>query len=1091
MLILTHRTDQQITIKTFKKSDFTNVIPELSKILAVTRMEVIPKFSYFYLFYSTNANEKFVTTLKITSSEGIQIVDPSSQIQSAVYKHSFTGNINENVREEISGFALVPEQFVLTLDNSSGSRISRYMNDGTAITSSIIVNSMAPPAFTLHFTGSDPDASYFYFYSGTRLKQVKVSKGGGILTADFPSTGITGVTKVFSTVASFDYGVYSLLGGSQEKTFLVLRKSTNPSASLNEHAELKIDGSLSFFCDNGIIYTTTSTPNFLCAKHESKPFVLEITGKGTTSPSAKKIDLNSAVTYYRYISITQQSSGSSQYYPGSLNIILAEKTFGFPQGIGICDKKTLEELHFFEISFDYNTEIISNGLNFFMGKINQNGFEDGPSLTLVDVLTYTSVAECKENAIETKGFFSKKCKDCENGKFVDSITKKSNSEDICVIKSACPKGVLSENPNQCHTLNSCQAADCEQCQDLRTDQCKICKSPFGLDPQFKCQSCKTHEAFITTTSPCFDCLANNNCVDCKDSLKDCNQCEIGYSLNEAKSKQMCNKMCPEKNYYFKKDGESHSCVKCSDLGNCKTCSYNKFECSVCQDGYKPVSPAPTDHEKPLCEKKCPESDSYFFENGCHKCSENNCLKCSYLQGECEECLDGFIKDETKDIKMCYPCSDYLGKCSKCSSKTSCSGCEKAFKLNSEGNCEKECLEGYEIDPKDLTNCLEKKLENNENENNNEEILVKYSHSVEKIPSLSDLSLRLSLTYSNGTGANAASFRKRAELFEVKDLKTEKNLDTYTTFNELGNLYTFINYTESLIKSKTGKIQISVLKNIKIDNYKVIKKTEKFEFQKIKKKTKTESEVKGIQKFTSDVSNPNPGISGGLIIIDPTGAMIKLSQYISFVKRFIFLNIDYGEKLTPILENIARVKKIEPRNRRILDGEYFEIQKSSKGKFDQYFVSLNFDGKLAWNSLLYFISWSLKFFEFLILRKIKKDQKISKGIKNLLYCVRKLKFSIFGFSSTNIVFFGLRIFLHRKGYIFVKLFLIVCMILILFDLISIYKNIEYILAFRKYQANQEKKNEQKKENLREKRIVMEQMSESIQVFNLCSDGKILI
>lgn len=103
-------------------------------------------------------------------------------------------------------------------------------------------------------------------------------------------------------------------------------------------------------------------------------------------------------------------------------------------------------------------------------------------------------------------------------------------------------------------------------------------------------------------------------------------------------------------------------------------------------------------------------------------------------------------------------------------------------------------------------------------------------------------------------------------------------------------------------------------------------------------------------------------------------------------------------------------------------------------------------------------------------------------------VRKLKMTIFGICSTTIVFFGFRIVFHRKEAYVAKLILTLAMSLILVDLILIYKNIENLLFIQKLKKKEKLLVNEKNGKILREEGNLDPMQESIQVLNLCSDGK---
>lgn len=389
--------------------------------------------------------------------------------------------------------------------------------------------------------------------------------------------------------------------------------------------------------------------------------------------------------------------------------------------------------------------------------------------------------------------------------------------------------------------------------------------------------------------------------------------------------------------------------------------------------------------------------------------------------------------------------------------------------------------------KNSENDEEKKNEENmkENSGKNNKFFIEFIHSIQSTLSLSDLTLRLSLSDNNHTEPSLTIFQEQVKLFQINETNKNKILPSYTTYNDQKKLFTFINYTEDYKEDDKISLEISLTKNTIVEN--LINRTEKI---KIEGKLKTEFiEPKGLPEIASEASSQDVWITATLLTLDPSGILVRLSQYVSLVKRFIFLKINFGNTLTFLLEKSADVKKIVPKNRiRRLLGRYFEIQNGSKGKFDIYFIGLEFEKKLMWYSIGYLASWILVIIEFVVLRRIEKQKKISKGNRYFLAGIRKIKLTTFWICSPIISFLGMRVLLHRKGHFVAKGVLMVCIMLIIFDFILIYKNIEKLIKFQKLKEIRKKKLDdgEKKENLNKVRPL--DIDDSVQVFNLCSDGK---
>ena len=172
-----------------------------------------------------------------------------------------------------------------------------------------------------------------------------------------------------------------------------------------------------------------------------------------------------------------------------------------------------------------------------------------------------------------------------------------------------------------------------------------------------------------------------HCSQCKENKK-CFICEEGYVLIGSKENDNNPIICSENNnldnYYKNENDDTY--YLCMD--NCLTCSSGD-KCNNCDVKYK------LNEDKTNCEEKIPHC-KYFDENyeNCNECDEtyyllnNDKIHCH------NEPIDNekyFTEDEGKTFIIC---EEAIENCLKCDKRDHCNKCKDAYKLNNE---DKECI----------------------------------------------------------------------------------------------------------------------------------------------------------------------------------------------------------------------------------------------------------------------------------------------------------------------------------------------------------------------------------------------------------------
>lgn len=527
-------------------------------------------------------------------------------------------------------------------------------------------------------------------------------------------------------------------------------------------------------------------------------------------------------------------------------------------------------------------------------------------------------------------------------------------------------------------------------------------------------------------------------------------CPKGFGLKSGNLCEICQKNFCEECY----NDYLNECTKCIeryyiDSGVCIECPAGKY-----------VHPGTLTCEN--CNSPCAECNS----------SADTCTKCSsgYLEsGSCvAECPQGKYADETK--KECFECESPCFECQ--TSPLSCTSCRNGFFFES-GACVSKCPDSKTFDEGNF--CVDCESEYFENFGNcfqcvkKQELECVEPYNFEFIDD-EEINFEKGVVEILITPSLFEKFQEDdvkkinfSENFEIEILneKNKKILDV-DIINTIGEkdekLKTVLKFNitteEIILNSETAKyLKITSKKNTTLlKSQEDTRQDPDFAYikpQSLKKILKFSSKnsdsllsQNSIISVSGKTTNPNEAILIGIIIADPTGMMIKASQIMEVVNRYVFLNIEFTGKLKEFLEICAKVEKID---------ENDEKFKNDRGKFGVYFTPDRLEGRILIICLGYLASWILKFFEKKIVEKLKKKNYLEVGKWEilLLKLLRKVKLSIFISLLPEILFFGLKIFIYSKLNIasFVdRVILLVVFILLGFDFYLIFKNIKKILKF---------------------------------------------
>lgn len=515
--------------------------------------------------------------------------------------------------------------------------------------------------------------------------------------------------------------------------------------------------------------------------------------------------------------------------------------------------------------------------------------------------------------------------------------------------------------------------------------------------------------------------------------QDCYGCRGGFSLDSSGATPVCNKACTGQNVIFK---EEEGCVQCPSYHHCADCNYISPVCNTCLEGYEPN--LPLIEGEPFCrEKTCPSNS--FWNGECASCLEaNNCEECQFPNGDCSRCASNhFLEPSGLDSKVCHPCNSLIENCSECSSSTACGS----------------CVEGYVVDIQNPGKCL---LED----------VTQISLSLSEPTNSCNIVIRIYPSNSQGEEVDPRELMDSLEESLVvsasHSASPDEELVSQVFLNKRNEAFICISFSEE-IKKLTENEEFGIKVKSKTQSLKTLNINKKENVQESsdvisispsyrKESSASPSEVEGLFSTMFQESPMKDVLSTLVIFFDPGTMLLRLSQLIKLANRFVFINMNFGKKLTGFLESIAGVQeespnKEQPSNRLLLEN-------NSKGKLTKYTVSTKLNGSLVYKIAAYFLIWVIRALKFLI--KIsknffsKKPQiKNTKKWKNILWQIfDKMQIAVLTSIPVDIIFYGGRILLYKEDNSALpkldQIVIIACFLLILFDLHSVLTNIEKLV-----------------------------------------------
>lgn len=300
---------------------------------------------------------------------------------------------------------------------------------------------------------------------------------------------------------------------------------------------------------------------------------------------------------------------------------------------------------------------------------------------------------------------------------------------------------------------------------------------------------------------------------------------------------------------------------------------------------------------------------------------------------------------------------------------------------------------------------------NEQAGGGETIKLDYIHSLLSVSESSDLSFSLIINYANGTDFNPNGLLSEAgsseglQIFNIFCLDTGENLESLTKPEPKTGLVTSVNYSQAIITQNLQQLNLRITVKEEMINgkFSLKEKTQVVKIGDLKLNIKMNNFEESSLTILKSNTMQNTARST-IVLFDPTSISLRASQFIKITNSYIYMDIEYGGKLTQFLEISAGLKEDEEAGRRVLE--------SNTGKFRRYNSPQRINSRLLWKIVIYLVSWLVKIFEIIFLKKLKKKEKIENTEKIILMVIRKARLTAFGVLSLDLTFSGVRILLAR-------------------------------------------------------------------------------
>lgn len=554
--------------------------------------------------------------------------------------------------------------------------------------------------------------------------------------------------------------------------------------------------------------------------------------------------------------------------------------------------------------------------------------------------------------------------------------------------------------------NQCNAV-CATCSVSATT-CTSCPSGQYLSQTNTCGACDTANGYYTYSSAgvnrCDVC--NSNCATCSGTATHCLTCFSGSSLQPDNT---CSIACSQgAGYYSYISGGVSVCGPCDS--NCLTCSGSATYCQSCNSGQYLREPART----------CGTCDMtgavyQYVEGGIQKCGacDSSCATCSLSPSACTSCPSGtFLHPDSS----CRPCDTSAGmysytsagvqKCAACTapcqmcttSPTQCLTCDSGFDFSPPSSCVLPAITATDLtlSPSTLSSGCGDGLR---------------THCFVLTPSLSALTvqelqdvrsalvLTLAVTVTGQSGSQQSTSTTFVLSISTGVIRVEVTLDPLPSEDS---------YSIALATSAVSTLEYpaKVIRVLKLGQS--FPKQAALSQAEVKQVQQQGELVAGLTSFSPVKDRIATEVMGVAAAADPTGTVARFSQVIKIVSRLVYMNVNFGPKLTLFLESSEALSGVA----KVSHQEEVQTRLAARGKFSYYRVTTSVLNSFhGWKMVLYCISWVMAF---LLSRTVASRPKVGKWVLYLVYYWPKLHLILFNVVFIDLMFHGPRAMLHSNS-----------------------------------------------------------------------------
>ena len=145
-----------------------------------------------------------------------------------------------------------------------------------------------------------------------------------------------------------------------------------------------------------------------------------------------------------------------------------------------------------------------------------------------------------------------------------------------------------------------------------------------------------------------------------------------------------------------------------------------------------------------------------------------------------------------------------------------------------------------------------------------------------------------------------------------------------------------------------------------------------------------------------------------IAAESSGLLLRLSMVVRFSKRYLYLNLMYGNKLFTFLrmadESSGTVRESP-------SDQIHRMTVSYRARLSEYKVLLSSDKHFLWKMVLYFVSWTIKLLADVV---VCLQPRVGKQMLILLYFIPKIHLIVFNMIFFDFSFYFTRSFLHSHN-----------------------------------------------------------------------------